>query len=214
MSRSRFERFLPWSGVIAAVCWTAQMFVGVVGETDDPGGASVQVLREHTLANMVHMALLMATAMSLVYFAAATRAALRATEAAEAGASAVAFGGWLLVAVALAQMAVRDFALLSAAADGNAAATTAIGYLAWPGWVGMLAGLATVFVSIGIGALRGGALPRWFAIVTLILGVLVTLGALHIPPGGMIGYLLLPLWLVVAALLIARSQRHERAAVG
>jgi hypothetical protein len=50
-------------------------------------------------------------------------------------------------------------------------------------------------------------LPRWFPILTVVLGVLGALGALHIPPGGIVNYVALPLWLIAASIILARLQR-------
>lgn len=161
------------------------------------------------MVNIVHDALLVLMAVAVVFFAASVRAALRATEPAEASASSVAFGGWILVAAALGQMAVSGFALNAAAADGDAAVTRTIGYLAYPGWLAMMVGLAAAYLAMGIGGLRGRAFPSWFAIVTLTLGCLTLLGAVHLPPGGLLNYVVLPFWFVAASIVISRAQRRE-----
>ena len=68
-----------------------------------------------------------------------------------------------------------------------------------------------VYVGVSSGAffaagLANGVLPRWFAILTLVLGVLSALGTAGIPPGGLVNYLLLPLWLIAAAIILVRRQ--------
>ena len=67
-------------------------------------------------------------------------------------------------------------------------------------------GLATAFVAIGLGGVRNAVLPRWFAVLTIVLGVLGALGDAGIPPGGLVNYLLLPFWLITASIIIARRQ--------
>ena len=59
---------------------------------------------------------------------------------------------------------------------------------------------------MGLGGLRNAVLPRWFAVTTTVMGVLALLGACSIPPGGLVNYLLLPFWLIAAAIIIARRQ--------
>ena len=59
--------------------------------------------------------------------------------------------------------------------------------------------------------MRNAVLPRWFAITTTVMGVLVALGACSIPPGGLVNYLLLPFWLIAAAIIIARRQKAATA---
>ena len=67
-------------------------------------------------------------------------------------------------------------------------------------------GIATTLLGAGLAGLANGVLPRWFAILSLVLGVLSALGTAGIPPGGLVNYLLLPLWLIAAAIILVRRQ--------
>ena len=69
-------------------------------------------------------------------------------------------------------------------------------------------GLAAAFLAMGLGGIRTAALPRWFAILTLVLGVLGALGNAGIPPGGLVTYVLLPFWLIGASIVVARSTKR------
>jgi hypothetical protein len=103
--------------------------------------------------------------------------------------------------------------MINGAADaGDDGALHALSYVAYFGWAGMGTGLATAFVATGLGGLRSAVLPRWFAVVTLVCGVLGALGTAGIPPGGLVTYVLLPFWLIAAAVIVARRQRHATAA--
>ena len=82
-----------------------------------------------------------------------------------------------------------------------------LGYTRYFGWLGMGVGIAAAFLAIGLGGVRNAVLPRWFAITTTVMGVLALLGAASIPPGGLVNYLLLPFWLIAAAIIIARQQK-------
>jgi hypothetical protein len=73
-------------------------------------------------------------------------------------------------------------------------------------WAGMGIGLCVAFLATGLGGLRNAVLPRWFAVLTIVLGVLGGLGTAGIPPGGLVNYLLLPFWLIAAAVVVARAQ--------
>ena len=61
--------------------------------------------------------------------------------------------------------------------------------------------------SIRPGTRQGSVLPRWFAVVSVVLGVLAALGNAGIPPGGLVTYLLLPFWLLTASVAISKRQR-------
>lgn len=65
----------------------------------------------------------------------------------------------------------------------------------------------------GLVGVRNAVLPRWFAITSTVMGVLTGLGAAHIPPGGLVTYLLLPCWWVAASVVVARGSggpQHRR----
>ena len=211
MSLSTFERFLPWTGAIAGVAWIAQDFLAHVYSSDAPGRGSVEAINGHLGLNIGSLSCLVVMGVSLLFFATAVRGLLRSGEAREATYSSVAYGGLLTVSAALAQMTVWTKGLMSAAEDGDQAAAHMLSYAQYFGWLGMGIGIAAAFLAIGLGGLRNALLPKWFAITTTVMGVLALLGACSIPPGGLVNYLLLPFWLIAAAIIIARRQKAATA---
>jgi len=207
MPLSTFEKLLPWSGVVAGLAWIGQDVLAHVQSSDVPGRGSVDEINDHLGLNVGSLSCLVLMGVSLIFFATAVRNLLRSGEAREATYSSVAYGGWLTVSAALAQMAVWNKGLLSAAEDGDEAATKMLSYAQYFGWLGMGVGIATAFIAIGLGGWRNAVLPKWFAITTTVLGTLALLGACSIPPGGLVNYLLLPFWLIAAAIIIARRQK-------
>jgi hypothetical protein len=207
MPLSTFEKFLPWSGVIAGVAWIGQDALAHMYSTDQPGRGSVAVVNDHTALNLGSLSCLVLMGVALLFFATAVRNLLRSGEASEATYSSVAYGAWITVSAALGQMALWDKALLSAADDKNVSATQTLSYAQYFGWLAMGVGISTAFIAIGLGGIRSAVLPRWFAITTVVLGVLALLGACSIPPGGLVNYLLLPFWLIGASVIISRRQR-------
>jgi hypothetical protein len=108
---------------------------------------------------------------ALLYFATAVRNLLRSREATEATYSSVAYGGWLVVVAGLSQMVMWGWGLINGAADANDdAALHSLSYVAYFSWAGTGIGLATAFIATGLGGIRGAVLPKWFAIVTVVLG--------------------------------------------
>jgi hypothetical protein len=143
---------------------------------------------------------------ALLFFAAAVRNLLRSGEAQEATYSSVAYGGWLVVVAGLSQMVTWSWGLVNGAADAHDdAALRSLSYVSFFGWAGMGIGLATAFIATGLGGLRTGVLPRWFGILTVVLGVLGALGDAGVPPGGLVSYVLFPFWLITASVVVARS---------
>jgi hypothetical protein len=207
MPLTRFERLLPWSGAVAGLCWIGQAVLQHTSTKDAPGDASVTVIHDHLALNHGSVACLVLMGISLLFFATAIRNLLRSGEAREATYSSVAYGGWVVVVAGLSQMVVWSWGLINGAADvRDQAAAHALGYVAYFGWAGMGIGLATAFVAVGLGGLRGAVLPKWFAILTIVFGVLGALGDAGIPPGGAVNYLLLPFWLIAASVIMARRQ--------
>jgi hypothetical protein len=206
MPLNTFEKFLPWSGVIAGLAWMGQDALAHMYSKDAPGRGSVTVVNDHVALNLGSLSCLVVMGVALLFFAAAVRNLLRSGEAREATYSSVAYGAWITVSAALGQMALWDKALLSAADDKNVSATQTLSYAQYFGWLAMGIGISTAFIAMGLGGVRSAVLPRWFAITTVVLGVLAFLGACSIPPGGLVNYLLLPFWLIAAAVVIARRQ--------
>ena len=206
MPLSTFEKCLPWSGAVAGLAWIGQDVLARHYSSDEPGRGSVAVIADHPVLNVASLSCLVVMGVALLFFATAVRNLLRSGEAREATYSSVAYGGWLTVSAALAQMAVWNKGMLSAAQDGNDAATQTLSYAQYFGWLGMGVGVSTAFIALGLGGVRTAVLPRWFAVATSVLGVLALLGACSIPPGGLVTYLVLPFWLIAAAVIVARRQ--------
>lgn len=207
MPRSKFERFLPWTGAIAGAAWIGQMFLFQTGDQDSPGSMTTAVIRDHLALNYAAIGCLVVMAIALVFFGTALRSHLRAGEAREATYSSIVYGGLLLVAAGLSQMVMWNWGLINGAADAeDDQALGILSFVGFFGFAGMGIGIATTLLGAGLAGLANGVLPRWFAILSLVLGVLSALGTAGIPPGGLVNYLLLPLWLIAAAIILVRRQ--------
>ncbi len=209
MALNRFERLLPWSGAVAGLCWIGQAMLQHTSTNDVPGGARVDVIHDHLALNYLSVACLVVMGIALLFFATATRNLLRSGEAGEATYSSIAYGAWIVVVAGLSQMVMWNWVLINGAADADDdVAMKTLSYAQYFGWAGTGIGLATAFVAMGLGGVRSAVLPKWFAITTVVLGVLGALGTAGIPPGGLVNYLLLPFWLIAASFVIAKSHRH------
>ncbi|MFI5911747.1 hypothetical protein [Dactylosporangium sp. NPDC051541] len=199
MPTSAFEKLLPWSGGLAGVAWAVQL---AAAETpDDPADPqAVSIVAGAAGWNYAAGFALLAGALLLILFAAAARRSLRAGEAGESTYSSVAHGGLLVAAAGFGTLGIVQIALTNAAKAHDAAATATIGQLALIGWLPALAGLVAAFWGLGLGGLRTATLPKWFAVLTVVLAVIGVLGPLAV-----VVYLLLPLWLIAASVVTARS---------
>jgi hypothetical protein len=208
MTISRFERLLPWTGAIAGLAWIGQATLFKVDAADRPGTATTATIHAHLAVNYGAVACLVIMGIAVVFFAAALRSHLRSGEAREATYSTIAYGGLLLVAAGLSQMVMWNWALINGAADAHDDhALHTLSFVSYFGFAGMGIGIATTFLATGLAGLRNAVLPRWFAIVTIAMGILSGLGDAGIPPGGLVNYLLLPFWLITSAVLLANRHR-------
>lgn len=211
MLLSRFERVAPWTGAVAGLAWIGQGLLFRIGPEDRPGSADTATIRDHLVQNHSAVGCLVIMGIALIFFASALRAHLRSGEAREATYSSVAYGGMVLMAAGLAQMVMWNWGLINGAAAANDdAALQILGTMSFFGFAGMGIGIATTLIATGLAGISNAVLPRWFGILTLILGVLSALGTAGVPPGGLVNYLLLPLWLITAAVIIARRQSDRR----
>lgn len=207
MSLTRFEKVLPWTGAVAGVCWIGQDFLQHLYRKDTPGAAATATIHGHLGLNRASVACLVVMGIALLFFATAVRNLLRSSEAGEATYSNVAYAGWIVVVAGLSQMVVWSWGLMNGAADSHDdAALHTLSFVSYFSWAGMGIGLATAFLAMGLGGLRSAALPTWFAILTIVFGVLGAMGDAGIPPGGLVNYVLLPFWLVAASVILARRQ--------
>ncbi len=212
MPLSTFEKVQPWTGAIAGVAWIGQSFLFRVDTEDQPGKATTATIQDHLGLNYAAVACLVVMGIALVFFASALRSHLRSGEAREATYSSIAFGGLLLAAAGLSQMVMWNWGLIEGAAAGkDDAALHILSLVAYFGYSGMGIGVAAVLLATGLAGLSNAVLPRWFAIITLVMGVLGVLGTAGIPPGGLVNYVLLPFWLIATAIILARAQQTPNA---
>src|SRR5215203_6586076 len=199
MTTSKFDRFLPIAGVLVGL-----LFVAVNALTwGSPDSTDAQELTEWGASHETRVTLagvgLAYIAVLMAFFAVALRGAIRAGEAEESTYSSVAFAGGLMIASASALWAYVSLTTMSAISEGDAAAVSTMAHFTSMSWLPWLIGSAVLFLAVGIGALRTAALPRWLAVVTIVLGVLCLTGV-----GGIAVYLASPVWFVVTGFVLHR----------
>jgi hypothetical protein len=198
MTVSKFDKILPWTGCAAGLLWA--LWLTISKTPDQPADAGAVGLVEHAAGrNYVAGFALLLGALMLLFFAAQARKSLRSGEAGESTYSSVAHGGLVMAAAGFGLLGIVQIALVNTAKAHDAAATDALGQLAMIGWLPALVGLVAAFWGLGLGGLRTAALPKWFAITTIVFGVVGVLGPLAFAV-----YLLLPLWLIAASAVTAR----------
>src|SRR5918993_444799 len=199
MPTTRFERFQPLAGALAgllliaglALTWGDPSSETAVDETfsywaDNRG--------QHQISGLL---LAPVIAFLLVFFGTGLRRHLRHDH--DAGHGSVAFGGALLAAATFALVGMLEGAATNAAHEGERTATYTLSQLHSYDWLAWNAAFAAVLLATGLGARRNGILPTPLAWATIVIG------ASLLTPLGFFGFFLLPLWLIVVGLMLARS---------
>jgi hypothetical protein len=202
MTSTRFERFQPLAGVLSGLL----LIAGLALTWGDPSSETgidetfsywADNRGQHQISGLLLAPLI---AFLLVFFGVGLRRHLRHER--DAGHGSVAFGGALLAASTFALVGMLEGAATNAAHEGERSATYTLSQLHSYDWLAWNAAFAAVLLATGLGALRNGALPAPLAWLT------VVIGASLLTPLGLVGFLLLPLWLIVVGLVL--TVRRDR----
>jgi len=204
MPISKFERLLPYTGVLAGVLFAIG---GYLPKTSDDFGDpnAVAVLNDNATRNLIAAVAMALCCVVLLFFAAALRRALRSGEGGESTYSGVAYAGAILVAASQAAQAWLMFAGLDAADRHDKTAVSTLSYLGIDSWLPWIAASAAMLLATGLGGLHNAVLPRWLGIATIVLGIACLLG-----PTGIGVWFATPVWLVVMGVVLAQRQEAER----
>jgi hypothetical protein len=204
----RFDRFLPFAGVLAGLLFVA----GLILLWDDPPSESAVAETfsywqdnrgQHQISGLLLAPLV---AFLLVFFGAGLQRALR-RDGSDSGHGAVAFGGALLAAATFALVGMLEGAATNAAHEGQRQTVYTLSQLHSYDWLAWNAAFAAVLLATGLGARRNGMLPTPLAWATIVIGVSL------LTPLGFFGFFLVPLWLIVVGLILKRSTSHGRGPV-
>jgi hypothetical protein len=104
--------------------------------------------------------------------------------------------GAALLALTLSLFGVTDAAMYHAVQTGVPETAQAINVISNEFFLPLMLALICLYVGTGLSTWTTGALPRWLAVISLVLGVLAPLG-----PAGFVSFTLLPIWVVVVSVL-------------
>lgn len=205
MQTSKFEKLLPWSGAFAGLLWAVQSFISTLPDKVQVPRDLVAIDHDYGRNVAAGLALIVAS-FALVLFATAARSAQRAGEATESTYSSVAHAGFVVAASGFGLLGLLQIAASNAVHDGNLGASAALLELVKVGWLPALAGVVAALFGTGLGGLRNRTVPKWFAVVTVVLAVIGVMG-----PLAFVVYLALPVWLVTAAVVLVTSSKSMNA---
>ena len=182
----------------------AALFIGVFatsGETPEetaPLNEIIVYYQDHATQLRVGAFVIVTAAVMLLFFAGGLREALSGDEP-DDRLSTVAYGGAVACALALGVMALVASAAASAVDSPNPDTVAALNVLDNQTFLPVMIGLSATLLATGLRALRTGALPRWLAWASVVLGVLAPAG-----PGGFAAFFAFPFWVVAVGVVLAR----------
>lgn len=206
MTTERWERYGPWTGVLAVVLWVVGFVIMM-----SPGGVAQdaspeQVLDYHRTNGVPLIAggfVFMLGVLSFVWFLGTLAGSLRSAEGGAGRVASIAFGGGVAMAVCALLLPSGGMYVVLAAGTMSAAAADALRHLPGVFLIGVELFAAVLVAATGLVALRTAVLPRWVAWVSLVLALV-----LLIPPIGWAGILFgMPVWTLLVSLLLIRTAR-------
>jgi hypothetical protein len=199
---------LPVAGIAAAVLFTVYAIAGGSPPGPDASAANqVTWYASHDTRVIISGFAGGLFMIAMAFFATGIRQALRSGESSESTYSSVAYAGGLLAGFAVALWGWIGYAAAQAAHDHQDTVVHTLGYLTAVGWLPWVAATAVLMLGAGLGGLRTAALPKWLAIVTVVLGAVAVIG-----PAGIAVYFVMPFWLAATGIALVRrmSQADSR----
>jgi len=198
-----WTRRTPWAGmafVVLAV--TGNALQGSTPALHGDSGAVAEFYTEKATAIAVGMMLSLVSVFFLAWFLGSLRRHLAASEGPEGWITAVASGGGVAtVGLLAAGFALNSAGALRARETGITRDVAAVFYDSSLALTGLAASLtmAVLLAATALVTLRSGTLPRWFGWTSAVLAVLGI-----VTPVSFVLSLLFPVWVAVAAILLAR----------
>jgi len=201
----RMERFSALAGVPAVVLWATGVLVAGGGHLGLPGGvpeeSAADVLahfRENADAAVSGGWLFMLGSLAFLWFVGILRGRLHAAEGANATFTSIAFAGGVATGVFALGLPTGGVVAGLGVDQLGASEAAALNALETAFFIGAELAAVVLLAAGAVVALRTGVLPRWWAVLSILLAVWLVIG-----PIGWIGLLAgLPLWTVLTSLLL------------
>jgi hypothetical protein len=200
--------FPPFTGIIFVALAIAITIL--LGEGQDPADNSAQELatyyQDHETKHFIAAILIGFAAIFVLYFGGWLRRLLRDAEGPDGILSTVAFGGAAVFSAGAAVAGSVHLALPDLADDIDPVALQAINGIDFDMFLFFPVGIGTMVLATGISAVRHGALPKWFAWASVVLGVLFA------SPVFWIVFFIGPLWFLIIGIIGIRRALADGAA--
>lgn len=189
------RRTLVLLAAVFLVAFAALLLTGPENDSDS-SLATIRASYDHSYNVQVWTSYgAMATCALLIFLGAAIRSALRSRR--QAWTADVAMLGFVVIALTMASWVVSGLGMWHAVDQDDDVSIRALNYIDTSNFLPLMVGMVCAMVGVGTAALAGGSLPRWLAVVSIVLGCLAPLGPLALVPA-----VLTPLWILVVAIAV------------
>lgn len=201
MASDRFERFLPFAGVLAGLLLLTGLLLLRSDPSSETGPAATFAYwqSDHGQHQIIGLIVAPLIAFLLLFFGVGLKRRLERGRA-DSAYGTVAFGGAVLAAATFALVGMLEAAMTNAAHAGQQQAVYTLNQLHSYDWLGWNASFAAVLLATGLGARANRMLPTPVAWATIVVG------ASLLTPAGFFGFILLPLWLIIVGLVLSRDR--------
>lgn len=199
------DRWMAWGGLVFLLLFVV---IEVLAGGDTAEGASgesvVKAYLDSGDARRAGAFLVAPSAASLLLFVACFRSVVG--PAAGAGRRLLQYGA-IVYATALASGAVLELGMVSAAAEGQPAVAETLNVLNQQAWIPTAVGVGVLLIGAFLSVRRTRVLPGWMGWIALVLGVVSLIAW-----GGYAGFMLGPVWIAVAGVMLATRRAAAVAA--
>jgi hypothetical protein len=208
MERGRIGRLAPLSGLLFLALLVAAFIVsGEEFPAPDEGAAeAAEYWRSDDERLMIGALLSALAAVPLLWFAGSLRAALRESEGAPGRLSAVAFGGAVLLAGALAIGASLQWAAAESADDVSSDVTYTLSVLNYEVFFIYSVGVSLLLLPAAVLMISESRLPTWLGWVAVVIAIAA------FTPVGFFAFVAAALWVAVVSVLLFRRAAADSTA--
>jgi hypothetical protein len=201
MTRSRWERFAPLTGVLFFAFIAAVFVLDNNTPNDDDSTASVvSYWSAHTSKATIAGLCGFFAVLFLIWFGGSLRRALLRAEGGDGRLSMLAFGGILVLGTGGAIASSLDFTLGQVATEVPAGVVQTLSVLDQDLFFPLALGFALTLFATGLCTIRYGAMPKWLGWASIVIGIL------NITPLGFFGIVLSLLWVLVVSIILFRAE--------
>lgn len=198
---TRWERWAPLSGVIAVVLWIVGIIILSTNAEGNKGPKILASYLHHENGILLGGFLWSLGVIFFIWFLGSLRVRLLAAEGPTGRLTALAYGGGIAAATIAVLMPGPDMAGALSNDDIDASAAAAIHNLSVAFFIGVEYIAPVMFFACAVAAFRYGAMPKWLAWISLLIGIVLLIG----PIGWAALIFATPIWVVIVSIWLYRT---------